>query len=65
VKTKACAAGSNYLICPICRRGKIIAEDNAAADDVIFLIPPGSKQKARWHIKCGVCKSQIGISLKR
>ena len=65
MKTKACAAGSSYLICPICRRGKIIAEDNAAPDDVIFLIPPGSKHKALWHVKCGVCKSQIGISLKR
>lgn len=65
MKTKACAAGSNYLICPICHTGKIIAEDNAVADDMICLIPPGSRRKTRWYIKCGICKSQIGISLKR
>jgi hypothetical protein len=65
MKTQTAASGSSYLLCPICHTGKIIAEDNAVADDMICLIPPGSRRKARWYVKCGVCKSQIGISLKR
>jgi hypothetical protein len=25
---------------------------------------PGSKRKARWYIKCNICKNQIGITVK-
>ncbi len=59
------ALSVNYLLCPICHRGKILSEDHGALDDEMILIPPGSKRKVRWHIKCGVCKAQVGISLKR
>lgn len=61
---KAQAVNSSYILCPICHRGKVIAENGEADGGGICLIPPGSKRKARWYVKCGVCKSQIGILLK-
>jgi hypothetical protein len=65
MKTQECMASTTYLICPVCHRGKIIAE-NCNADDIgIRLVPADNKLKSRWHVKCGVCKSQVGISIKR
>ena len=54
----------NYVFCPLCRKGKIIFEDSNTDDVPIRLIVPGSKQKAKWYVKCNVCKQQVGLSLK-
>ena len=54
-----------HIFCPICNRGKLIIEEKDAEDIALRLVLPGSKQKARWYIKCCVCKSQIGISAKK
>ena len=53
---------SDYIICPVCNRGKLIFEDGEADDVPIRLILPGSKRKAKHHIKCGICGSQVGFS---
>ncbi|OGO91777.1 MAG: hypothetical protein A2Y17_13550 [Clostridiales bacterium GWF2_38_85] len=55
----------SIVLCPICKRGKIIIEEKDADDVPLQLILPGSKRKARWYIKCNVCKSQIGITVKK
>jgi len=54
----------DFIICPICNIGKLIFEDSTADDVPIRLILPGSKRKAKYHIKCDVCKEQVGISFK-
>jgi hypothetical protein len=55
----------HYLICPICGRGKIISEENESDDHIITLLTPGVKRKAHWHVKCHVCKAQVGFSFQR
>ena len=55
---------SDYIICPVCHIGKLIFEDSNADDEPIRLILPGSKRKAKHHIKCDVCKEQVGFSFK-
>ena len=54
----------DYIICPLCHRGKLIFEDSDADDVPIRLILPGSRQKAKHHIKCDVCKEQVGFSFR-
>jgi hypothetical protein len=54
----------NYIICPLCRTGKLIFEDADADDVPIRLILPGSKRKAKYHVKCDVCKKQVGFSFR-
>ena len=53
-----------YIICPLCRKGKILFEDADADDVQIRLIIPDSKRTAKYFIKCGFCKRQVGLSLK-
>lgn len=55
---------SDYVICPICHRGKLFYEDGDADDVPIILICPGSKRKAKHHTKCDVCRSQVGFTFK-
>jgi hypothetical protein len=62
--TRQQTATKNIVLCPICGRGKIIIEEKTADDVPLRFVLPGSKRKARWYIKCGVCKSQIGITAK-
>ena len=54
----------NYVICPLCKKGKVIFEDDDADDVPIRLIIPGSKRKAKWYVKCNICKQQVGLSLR-
>jgi len=58
------AQQSDYVICPICNRGKLFYQDGDAEDDPIILILPGSKRKARHHTKCDVCRNQVGFTIK-
>ena len=55
---------SDFILCPLCCRGKLIFEDGDADDAPIRLILPGSRKKAKYHIKCDVCKGQVGISFR-
>ena len=64
IKTPLKKQQSDFIICPLCRTGKLIFEDVNADDIPIRLILPGSKRKAKWFVKCNVCKEQVGISLK-
>jgi len=60
-----CTKEQNHVLCPICGRGKIILEEKNSEDVPLRLVLPGSKRKARWYIKCNICKNQIGISVKK
>ena len=53
-----------YVVCPICKKGKIIMKDGNDEDMPFRLVLPGSKRKVHWYIKCEVCKNQIGITVK-
>jgi ribosomal protein S27E len=55
---------TNHVLCPICGRGKIIMEEKTSDEPSLRLVLPGSKRKARWYIKCNICKNQIGITIK-
>lgn len=57
------AVHEKTMLCPVCNKGKILFADQGA--DPIRLIKPGSRQKAKWYVKCQVCKSQVGFSVKR
>ncbi len=62
MKPQTSVINPHYLICPICGKGKIISEDDVPpGEEMITLIKPGGKKKARWHIKCHVCKGQVGF----
>ena len=63
-KFKPKQSQSNFILCPLCGRGKLIFEDGSTDDVPIRLILPGSKLKAKYHVKCDVCKKQVGFSLK-
>ena len=54
-----------HVFCPLCKRGKIIVEEKDSAEVPLRLVLPGGKNKARWYIKCNVCKNQIGITIKK
>ncbi len=56
---------NSYMICPACNRGKLISENQGTDDIAIRLIKPNGNKKARWLIKCPVCKEQIEIVLIR
>lgn len=58
-------AEKNIVLCPICKKGKIFIEEEDSDDMPLQLVLPKSKRKARWYIKCNVCKSQIGITAKK
>ena len=64
VTTEVKQKTKDFIRCPMCRRGKLIFEDGDADDVPIRLILPGSKRKAKYHVKCDVCKKQVGFSLK-
>ena len=55
----------DIVLCPVCNRGKIISEEKDSDDVPLQLVLPNSRRKARWYIKCNVCKSQIGITAKK
>ena len=54
----------DFVICPLCGKGKLIFEDINADGVPIRLIMPGSKRKAKWYVKCNICKRQVGLSLE-
>lgn len=62
--TQQRSAEQSHVLCPKCGRGKIIIEEKDADDIPLRLVLPGSKRKARWYVKCNICKSQIGITAK-
>lgn len=55
----------DIVLCPVCGRGKIIIEEKDSDDVHLQLVLPNSRRKARWYIKCNICKSQIGITAKK
>jgi hypothetical protein len=63
--TQQCTAQKKIVLCPVCGRGKIIMEEKDTDDPPLRLVLPNSRRKARWYIKCNVCKSQIGITAKK
>ena len=63
-KPRTKTQNKNYIICPVCHIGKLIFEDSNADDVPIRLILPGSKRRAKYHVKCDVCKEQVGFSFK-
>lgn len=54
-----------FVLCPVCHRGKLIFEDADTDDFPLRLILPGGKRKAKYHVKCAICRNQVGISFKR
>jgi len=60
-----CFSRANDVMCPLCHVGKLFIEDLDVPDNCkLQLILPNSKLKARWYVKCYICKKQIGIRLK-
>lgn len=50
--------------CPHCFSGRLLdASPKAAAE--LKLYPPSQADKADWFVKCPVCKSQIGIEVRK
>lgn len=65
IKPRLKTQQKDFIICPLCNRGKLIFEDTDADDIPIRLILPGSKRKAKYYLKCDVCKEQVGFSFKK
>ena len=52
------------ILCPVCARGKLIKEADDGGASGVSTYPPTLHHRAKYFVKCPVCKSQIGISLK-
>jgi len=50
------------ILCPVCARGKLIKEADDGSSSGVSTCPPPSHHRAKYFVKCPICRNQIGIS---
>lgn len=51
------------MFCPVCNRGRILDVSLRHQGGKIKVHKPEEADRADYFLKCGLCKSQIGISI--
>ena len=59
------AKNPKKIVCPNCRVGQLIIEDlDVPGNCILQFVLPESKLKAKFYLKCSICKEQIGMRFK-